>query len=73
MVAEMTAAFLCAHCGIDNDVIQSQAAYLANWISALKDDPKLVITAVSQARKAANLILGIVPENVAEQPAEATV
>ena len=68
----MTSAFLCAHCGLDNDVIQNQAAYVANWIKALKADPKLVIVAASQAQKAANLILGIVPEDVATQPAEAT-
>ena len=72
LVAEMTSAFLCAHCGLDNDVIQNQAAYVANWIKALKADPKLVIVAASQAQKAANLILGIVPEDVTVQPAEAT-
>jgi antirestriction protein ArdC len=72
LVAEMTSAFLCAHCGLDNDVIQNQAAYLANWIKVLKAEPKLVIVAASQAQKAANLILGIVPEDVTVQPAEAT-
>ena len=58
LIAEMTSAFLCAHCGIDNSVIENSAAYLQGWISALKGDSKLVVTAASHAQKAANLILG---------------
>ncbi len=58
LVAEMTAAFLCAHCGIDNSVMENSAAYLQGWIRVLKGDNKLVVTAASQAQKAANLILG---------------
>jgi antirestriction protein ArdC len=59
LIAEMTAAFLCAHCGIDNSVIENSAAYLQGWINILKGDSKLVVIAASQAQKAANLILGI--------------
>jgi antirestriction protein ArdC len=59
LVAEMTSAFLCAHCGIDNSTTAQQAAYLAGWVKALKGDPKLVVTAAAQAQKAANLILCI--------------
>lgn len=64
LVAEMTAAFLCAHCGIDNSTINHQAAYVAGWLKSLENDPKLVITAASQAQKAANMIVGIVPAEV---------
>lgn len=70
LIAEMTAAFLCAHCSIDNTTEQS-AAYLASWVKALKGDPKLVVQAASAAQKAANLILGIGEmdtEEEAEQP-----
>lgn len=59
LVAEMTAAFLCARCGIDNSTIENHAAYLAGWLKALKADPKLVVIAAGQAQKAANLVLGI--------------
>jgi antirestriction protein ArdC len=58
LVAEMTAAFLCAECGIDNHVIENEAAYLAGWLSVIKGDPKLIVTAASHAQRAANLILG---------------
>lgn len=69
LVAEMTAAFLCAHCAIDNSTIDQQAAYLAGWLKAMKDDPKMVIQAASQAQKAANMILGVVPQTN-ESPAD---
>jgi len=58
LIAEMTAAYLCAECGIDNQVIKNEAAYLSGWIKAIKGDNKLVISAAAQAQKAANLILG---------------
>lgn len=58
LVAEMTAAFLCAECGIDNSIIENSAAYLKGWMKALTGDSRLVVTAASQAQKAANLILG---------------
>ena len=58
LVAEMTSAFLCAEKGIDNnDLAHNQAAYLKGWISKLKEDPKLLITAASQAKKAFKFIL----------------
>jgi len=58
LVAEMTSAFLCARCGIDNDVIDNQAAYLRGWIKAVQEDARLVVSAASQARKAADMIAG---------------
>ena len=57
LVAEMTAAFLCGHCGIDNATIANSAAYLQGWIKALKGDKKLAVMAGAQAQKAANYIL----------------
>ena len=61
LIAEMTSAFLSAHCGIDNSTTEQSAAYLASWVKALKGDPKLVVTAASAAQRAANLILGAHP------------
>ena len=61
LVAEMTAAFLCGHCGIENATIENSAAYINGWIRALKGDKKLAITAAAQAQKAANYILNVKP------------
>ena len=57
LVAEMSAAFLCGHVGIENATIQNSAAYLQSWIKTLRGDKKLAITAGAQAQKAADYIL----------------
>lgn len=62
LVAEMTAAFLCAESGIDNSTIDNSAAYIASWLKALKNDPKMIIEAASKAQKAADHILGRKPD-----------
>ena len=58
LVAEMGAAFLCAHCGTLPATIENSAAYLKGWLKALKDDKKMLIYAGAQAQKASDLILG---------------
>lgn len=58
LVAEMTAAMLCAIVGIDSTV-ESSAAYLAHWRSAISDDNRLIVKAAGEAQKAADLIQGI--------------
>jgi len=57
LVAEMCSAFLCAKAGISVPVIENQAAYLDSWSQALKNDPKLFVTAAGKAQKAADHIL----------------
>jgi len=57
LVAEMAAAFLCGHTGIENATIQNSAAYLQSWIRTLRGDRKLAIIAAAQAQKAADYIL----------------
>jgi antirestriction protein ArdC len=59
LVAEMGAAFLCGHCGIENATLENSAAYLQGWIKALNGDKKLAVVAAAQAQKAANYILNI--------------
>ena len=58
LVAEMGSAYLCAEAGISNAVIENQAAYVAGWLSKLRDDRKLLVYAAAQAQKAADFILG---------------
>jgi antirestriction protein ArdC len=58
LVAEMSAAFLCSHAGIQPTVIENQAAYLAGWLKQLKSDKKLVVSAAGQAQRAADWIRG---------------
>jgi antirestriction protein ArdC len=58
LVAEMTAAMLCGLSGIEDETHENSASYIANWLSALKDDKKLVVQAAAQAQKAADLVVG---------------
>jgi antirestriction protein ArdC len=59
LVAEMTAAFLCGHCGIENRTIDNSAAYIQNWLAKLSGDKRLVVHAAAQAQKATDYILGV--------------
>lgn len=64
LTAEMGAAMLCAHAGIDSMPIKENTeAYLLNWIKALKGDSKLVVGASTKAAAACDLILGVTYEN----------
>lgn len=71
LVAEMTAAFLCAHCGIDSPTLDNSAAYIDGWIKVLRGDSKLAVVAASKAMKAADFILGESFAEKADEPAEA--
>ncbi len=70
LVAEMGAAFLLAEAGIDSESLTSNsAAYVASWLNALKNDPKLVVLAGAQAQKAADHITGRAFEGTLEAKA----
>jgi antirestriction protein ArdC len=58
LVAELSAAYLCAEAGISSAVISNQTAYVAGWLKKLRDDRKLLILAAAQAQRAADYILG---------------
>lgn len=58
LVAELGAAMLCGFTGIAPRVIGNSAAYLQSWITRLKADSRLIISAASAAQKAADHILG---------------
>ncbi len=63
MIAEMTAAFLCAEAGISPPTLDQQASYIKGWLSRLRDDSRAVVTAAAQAQKASDFILGISGHN----------
>ncbi len=61
LVAEMAAAFLCADLGIEASPREDHAAYLAGWLSILKQDSRAIFTAASYASKAADFLHGLQP------------
>jgi antirestriction protein ArdC len=56
LVAELNAAYLCAHCGIDGQL--QHDSYIAAWLKVLKNDKRAIFTASSAARKAAEFLIG---------------
>lgn len=57
LVAEMGAAMLCAESGIFQETEENSAAYIANWLTKLENDNKLVVHAAGKAQKACDYIL----------------
>ena len=58
LIAEMTAAMLCGVAGIEQKTIENSAAYLKTWIARIKSDSRLLVSAASQAQKAADFVQG---------------
>ena len=57
LVAQMTSSILCAQTGIDTpETFDNSASYIGGWLSALKGDTRLVVTAAAQAQRACDLI-----------------
>ena len=67
LVAEMSAAYLCGLAGIENQTINESASYLQGWLSRLRNDARLLISAASQAQKAVDYMTGRVSV-VVDQP-----
>ncbi len=58
LVAEIGSCFLNATAGLQTEnSFRNSTAYLQGWLKALKDDPKMIVNASSQAEKAAEYIL----------------
>lgn len=56
LVAELGAAFLCAHLGITQTPRDDHALYIKTWLAALKNDKKLVFKASAHAAKAVDFL-----------------
>jgi antirestriction protein ArdC len=60
LVAEISAAFCCAALVIVPTV--RHADYIGSWLEVLREDNRAIVRAASQASKAADYILGFLPE-----------
>ena len=54
LVAELGAAFLCAHLGVQGQL--RHAGYIDSWLSLLKEDDRAIFTAASKASAAADYL-----------------
>jgi antirestriction protein ArdC len=57
LVAEMGAAFLCAHCRIDGEL--RHASYLTSWLQMLRSDKQAMFIAAAKAQRAADYVLNL--------------
>ena len=59
LIAELGAAFLSNEAGILNQVqFNNSAAYLNSWIQKLENDPRMIVSAASQAQRSTDFVLG---------------
>lgn len=70
IIAELTAAFVCAHLGLDNEPRDDHAQYLASWLKVLKHDNRAIFAAASAAQKATDYLIGLQTAAVADAPME---
>lgn len=68
LVAEMGAAFLSSHCGLPGEL--QHASYIESWLTALRNDKRLIFTAASMAQKAADYLLPVPETSPAVQAVE---
>ena len=64
LIAELGAAFLSAHCGLPSEL--QHASYIADWLTALRNDKRLIFSASSMAQKAVDYLLP--PQATAPNP-----
>ncbi len=61
LIAELSAAYLCAGLEITNTPRADHAQYIANWLQVLKGDTKAIFTAASMATRAVDYLYGLQP------------
>ena len=69
LIAELGASMLCGVAGISPAVLDNSASYLKSWITRLRGDSRLIISAASAAQKASDFILDK-SKNVAKTESE---
>lgn len=62
LVAELSAAFLCAELQVTNAPRLDHAQYIASWLEMMKGDTKAIFTAASLATRAVEYLMALQPE-----------
>jgi antirestriction protein ArdC len=57
LIAELGAAFTCAHLGLTTEPREDHAQYIQSWLKVLKADKRAIFTAASKAQQAADWLL----------------
>lgn len=62
LVAELTAAMVGNTLGFDKRILNNNAAYMDGWINALREEPKFIVSVMSDVNKASKMILEKIDE-----------
>ena len=57
LIAELGAAFACAHLGLSTEPREDHAKYIQSWLRVLKADKRAIFTAASRAQQAADYLM----------------
>jgi antirestriction protein ArdC len=57
LIAELGAAFTCAHLGLSTEPREDHAAYINSWLKVLKADTRAIFTAASKAQQACDWLI----------------
>ena len=57
LVAELTASLVGSSLGFDCRIQENNAAYLKSWISSLREEPKFILTVMSDVNKASKMVI----------------
>ena len=57
LIAELGAAFTCAHLGLSTEPREDHAQYINSWLKVLKADSKAIFTAASKAQQATDWMI----------------
>lgn len=71
LVAELGSAFLAADLGLYLEPREDHAAYIAEWIKALQNDKRAIVSAAAHAERAVKYLHGLQPGEAAPREAEA--
>ena len=66
LIAELGAAFTCAHLGLSTEPREDHAQYIQSWLKVLKADSRAIFTAASKAQQAADWLQRRAGSGVAE-------
>jgi len=72
LVAELTAAYLCAELEITNVPRPDHAQYIAGWLEVLKNDTRAIFTAAAAASTAVAYLNGLQPQVLEAEPSVPT-
>ena len=64
LIAELGAAFTCAHLGLSTEPRADHAQYIQSWLKVLKADTRAIFTAASKAQQATDWLIARAGESV---------